>query len=144
MALDRVLSLVSLVLGLVCTYEAQRLWTGWGGAGLMPAFAAVHFLVLAVVFIAFAGRTNSRFFLPTARQARMILFVAAIFAIYIAALNVVGYLVATWAMLAIVLRFTSSASGWVAVGWPGILALGSSLLFGKVLGTHLPTGSLGV
>ena len=142
MALDRVLSLISLVLGLVCTYEAQRLWTGWGGAGLMPAFAALHFLFLAGVFIVFAVRINSRFEPPPARQVRMILFVAATFAIYIAVLDVGGYLIATWAMLAIVLRFTSNASVWVIVGWPGALAIGSFLLFGKVLGTHLPTGLL--
>ena len=143
MALDRVLSLISLVLALVCTYEARRLWTGWGGAGLMPAFAAVHFLFLTVVFIVFAGRTNSRVDLPSARQLRMILFVAVTFAIYIAALETVGYLPATWAMLAIVLRFTSKASGWVIVGWPGFLAIGSYLLFAKGLGTHLPASALG-
>jgi hypothetical protein len=109
----------------------------------MPAFAAVHFLFVTVAFGVLAGRTNSRFVLPTTKELRSIAIVAASFGAYIGLLDVVGYLFGTWALLAVVVRFTSKAGTRVAIVWPGVLAVGSYLLFGKALGTHLPTGVLG-
>ena len=96
--------------------------------------------VLAIAFIVFAGRTNSRFVLPARKELRSIAIVAVSFAAYIGLLEVVGYLVGTWVLLAIVVRFTSGARNRVAIVWPGVMAVGSYLLFGKALGTHLPTG----
>lgn len=140
---SRLLALVCFVSGVVCLYESQRLWTGWGAAGLMPAITAALLICLAVAFCLVQQSDRETLSLPSALELRSVAIVTASFAAYIALVGLIGYLLSTWLVLSLITKTTSQASTRTAIIWPGLLAGGSFLLF-KAVGTHLPPGVLGM
>lgn len=139
----RLLALVCFVLGVVCLYESHRLWAGWGAAGLLPAITAVFLMCLTAAFCLVQRSDRDMLSFPNAIELRSVAIVTASFAAYIALVGLIGYLLSTWLALSIITKATSQANTRTAVIWPGLLAGGSFLLF-RAVGTHLPSGVLGM
>lgn len=144
MVLHRLLSIASLALATVCALEANRLWTGWAGSGVMPALVAALFGALAIGFALVPAPHSISSDPLDLGDPRASLVVAAAFAVHLAVVSLVGYLLSTWAFLFVTTRFASHASNRAAAVWSAILALGSYFLFKVALGTPLPIGRFGL
>ncbi|HEX7126064.1 MAG TPA: tripartite tricarboxylate transporter TctB family protein [Thermodesulfobacteriota bacterium] len=141
--LSRLLGLVSLALAVTCFREGHRLWTGWAGSGVMPGLVGVLYVVLAIGFAVFPAKDTPRAAPLEKTQRRGIVTIVVAFAVYLALIQTLGFLLSTWAFLFVATRVMPGSTTIGAFLWAGALSSGSHLLFRVGLGTALPPGRFG-
>jgi len=140
---DRLLGGIIGILGILCFVEAYRLWTGWQGAGTMPIIVGGICIVLSVLFIVVPTREGAPIEWYSKKEIFRIGTISTSFAIYLIVVDWLGYSLATWLLLAVVTRSTSTSRILNILIWTGAVAVGTGIIFKKFLSVPLPTGFIG-
>jgi hypothetical protein len=138
-ATDRTLGALVALLGLLSIWEARQVWNGWDGTGLWPLLVGAALLGLAPVFLLFPWREGGGLSFDRG-ESRRVAFIGGAFAIYIGLMAPLGYLLATWLFLAGITRYMSHRRFPVTLLWTGAVAVGTYIVFKKLLGMYLPLG----
>lgn len=133
-----------LALGVGVCVEANRL--GFGSVlapepGFFPWFGGLALVGLSLGLLAQGWRGRGAVLSPTGARSRPAILLAAL-ALYVPLLEPVGYPVATAALGVVVLRTLETRRWSVALGVSAALAVGTFVLFRRVLGVELPAGVL--
>ena len=129
-------------LSLLMLWEALRLGIGSStepGPGFLPCCAGAFLAVLSVSYI-YAGRGFRKSQAPHSR--RVVLALMAVF-IYSLVLNYLGFLIATFLLLAVLFRLGEPRRWWVLLAMSGSVTLMAYFFFGKVLKVFFPLGLFG-
>jgi putative tricarboxylic transport membrane protein len=138
-----------LVFAVYFAIESQRLGLSTGnrpGPGFFPFGAAVSIAVIAVFRLVKNLRDDSAPEVSAAvgaAEARLVLAVIAGMALYALSLDVLGFLLCTFLLVAFYLRVVAARSWRVTVSFAAAVALGSHLFFAELLNAALPRGVLG-
>ncbi len=143
-AVDRILGGIMGVLSLLCLTGSYQLWEGWAGPGTMPLIVGTILLFLAVGFWVFPSRDPVKI-LPSEKKMLIPMGVTlGSFALYILLVGRLGYPLATWLLLTVLVRSMKSGSLYKTFLWTGIVAVGSYIVFKFYLSMSLPAGFIGM
>ena len=132
------------ILGLGCLIEAHRVWNGWNGTGTMPVIVGGIFIVLSVAYLISRSPDTTPIKWPDKKERVGVGVVGTSFSCYIGVMPWLGYPISTWLFLAIVARYISPSRIYILFIWTGAVAVGTYIIFKKLLGMYLPVGFLGL
>ena len=133
-----------LILSALCFVETVRINDGWAGARLLPLIVSLAFLGLGLAHLsAIAPAPDPGHAIADARPERgAVLLVLASLVAYVALLSTVGFALATFALL-LILVHRLGGYGWTrSIGLALGLALATHVVFVVWLGMPLPAGPL--
>ena len=140
---DRLLGGIIGIFGFLCFVEAYGIWTGWQGAGTMPIIVGGICIILAVLFIVNPTRKSDPIEFYSKKELCRIGTISTSFAIYLIVVDWLGYSLATWLLLSVVTRSTSTSRILNILIWTGAVAVGTGVIFRKFLSVSLPVGFIG-
>jgi putative tricarboxylic transport membrane protein len=138
-----------LVFSLYIAIESHRLGLSTGnrpGPGFFPFGAATAIGVIAGFRLVKNFRRDSTVKISESigsGEVRLVLAVIAGMALYAYSLDVLGYILCTFLLVAFYLRVVADRSWRVTVSFAAAVALGSHLFFAELLNAGLPRGMLG-
>lgn len=140
---DRLLGGVMGIFGILCFNEAYRIWKGWDSAGTLLILVGGIFTILFIFFMMFPTYEDESIDWGNKQQIVRIGTIAVCFAIYLTVINWVGYLFATWLLLAGISKYISNIRILRILIWTGAIAVASDIIFKKFMSLPLPVGFLG-
>ncbi len=143
-SVDRVIGGIAGVLGLLCLFEAHRLWMGWQGAGTIPLFLGVVFILSSVGFFLIPSQETGTIQWLNKKETVPIAIIGGSFAIYISIMDWVGYPISTWLFLAVVEKYIFRGRILFVLIWTGVLTIGTYVVFKVYLGAYFPSGFIGI
>lgn len=141
---DRIMGAVTAGFGLLCIFEAFRIWKGWDGPGTMTFFVGGIFLVVSVFFFVSPRRESTPIKWPSKKEMVSMGVIGGSFGLYVYLMEWLGYLVDTWVFLAFVAKYISPTRLSVIVAWTGAVAVGTYIIFKNYLFIYLPAGFIGI
>jgi hypothetical protein len=141
---DRILGMLLGLLGLICLYEAYRIWVGWDGTGLMALIVGALFIVLSLLFLLRPSQETTPIQWPGKKEIIGISVVGISFALYNQFMVWLGYPISTWLFLCGVTQFISHRWTFTILIWTGAVAVGTYIIFKTYLHMYLPAGFLGI
>jgi len=130
--------------GLLCFFEAYRIWNGWEGTGTMALIVGGIFIVISIIFLLFPSRETTSIQWPGRKEMLSIGVIGGSFALYITSMKWVGYPISTWLFLAVVTKYNSPSRISTTLIWTGAVAVGTYIIFKKYLLMYLPAGFIGI
>ncbi len=146
---DRILGIFLSGLGILCLTETYQIWNGWGGLGSMPLIVGGILIILSVMFQVFPSPKDSQVKWPDKKEIYNVGVISGSFALYVILMGWLGFPLATWILLAALIRHISPRQKhplffWtITLIWTGGTAVGIYLIF-KHLSVPLPAGLLGI
>ena len=141
---DLIVGLVLALLGLICLYEAHRIWVGWEGTGTMALIVGAIFIILSAIFLLNPSRPTTGIEWPGKKQLVGITVIGVSFALYNQLMGFLGYPLSTWLFLCGIGRYISGSRTLTTVIWTGAVAVGTYIIFKTYLHMYLPAGFLGI
>jgi hypothetical protein len=141
---DRILGGVVGVLSLICFIGAYQLWDGWAGPGTLPLIVGTIFLFLAVGFWVFPSKDQAPIFSFERRMMAHMGVTLGSFAAYILFIEWLGYPLATWLLLLVLVRSMKRGSIYKILIWTGMVSVGTYIIFKTYLAMPLPAGFIGL
>ena len=135
--------IVFLLLSLLVIGESLRVELGTflePGSGFLPLGMGLAMCVLSVVLIV-RGRGVREAQSPHSR--RVVLALASLF-VYSLVLNIIGFVVATFFLVAILFQIGQSRQWWLVIGMSALVTFIAYLIFGVFLHVYFPIGFLGI
>ena len=132
-----------LVLSFLILWESLRLGLGTlsePGPGFVSFCAGIPFSILSIIFIRKGGHLRPS---PKPHSLRLILALLSLFA-YSFALNILGFVIATFFFVAILFRLGEARRWSVILGTSAFVAFLSYVVFGVLLQVYFPRGFLGI
>ena len=128
---------------LLVTYESLRLGLGISkkpGPGFVPFCAAILLLVFSLVII-FRGWRLRESKSPFPRR---VIIALAVLILYSLVLDILGFSLATFLMVAIFFHLAEQRRWWVLLGMSALVTFLAYLIFAVVLSVYFPRGFLGI
>jgi len=141
---DRILGGVMGGLGLLCLFEAYRIWNGWEGTGTMALIVGGILIVISIIFLLFPSRETTSIQWPSKKEMLSIGVIGGSFALYISLMEWLGYTLTTWLFMAAVTKYISNRRISIILIWTGAVAVGTYIIFKKYLLMYLPAGFIGI
>ncbi len=141
---DRILGTVMGALSLLCLIGSYQLWEGWAGPGTMPLIVGIILLFLAIGFWVFPSKDEGVIF--SFEKGMMVHMGVTLgsFALYILLIGWVGYPLATWLLLIVLVRSMKRGSIYKTLIWTGMVSVGTYIIFKSYLSMPLPAGFIGI
>lgn len=142
---DRISGILLFLVGGAAIYGAVRLEIGTLGQpepGLFPFLAGLAVLILAVLLLIQDARREPSDAEPAPRMRSALMAIGGL-AAFVLSLDLLGYVVATALLVAILLFVFEIRRMWVYALAAPLIAIGSYVLFHVLLNLPLPAGALG-
>lgn len=138
---DRVVGLVLLAIGAAGLFETFRIKDDWAGARLMPLVAAVALVLLGLAH--FVVRPPAPTTADERPAIRRVVLALALLVVYVAVFTTLGFLVATVALLLVLIRVLGEYRWPTTIGLALGLGVACHVVFRTWLSMPLPDGLLG-
>lgn len=141
---DRLFGMVMGLLGLLCFQEAYRIWNSWDSGGTFLILVGGILIFLSIAFIGFPSPRGAPIQWFSKKEILHIGTISLSFAMYLSAINWLGYSLSTWLFLFMVSKHISASRSFTIVIWTGTVAVVSGMIFKKFLSLPLPGGFIGL
>jgi putative tricarboxylic transport membrane protein len=141
---DRIVGMVCAGFGILCFFEAYRIWNGWAGTGTMTIIVGVIMGVISLIYFIFPSSDTKPVQWPRKKEWISIGAIGGSFLLYILFMELLGYVVSTWIFMAVTARYTSPTRTSVILLWTGAVAIGTYIVFKRYMMLYLPEGFLGI
>lgn len=141
---DRIISSFMAILSIICFIESYRLWNGWDGPGTLPLMVGGIFLFLTVGFLVFPSRGETGNLLPGKKMLKHAGITVGAFALYLVFIKWLGYPLATWFLMATIVKSITQGLSWITITWTGLVSLITYIILKFYLAMPLPPGFIGI
>jgi hypothetical protein len=141
---DQIISGFMSVLSILSFIESYRLWNGWDGPGTLPLIMGFIFLILTLGFLIFPSQDKVEEILPSKKTLKHMGITVGAFSLYLVSINWLGYPLATWILLFIIVKSMTTGFSWVTVVWTGLVSFSTYFVLKFYLAMPLPSGFIGI
>jgi hypothetical protein len=143
-AADKIIISFMSALSLLSFIESYRLWSGWDGPGTLPLIMGFVFLSLILGFLVFPSKEKVEEILPPRKLLKHMAITVGAFALYLLLIKWLGYPLATWILLFVIVKSMTAGFSWVTVVWTGLVSFGTYYVLKFYLAMPLPSGFIGL